>query len=65
VKKILIALATITAFSAPALAQSVGDGSSVSLHAPVDYAAIQANQDGTPIGLKILMAERLYDQYND
>jgi hypothetical protein len=63
-KKLLIAAAAFAAFSAPAFAQSINGGQGRSLHSPVDYAALQASQDGTPIGLKILEAEMLYDQYN-
>jgi hypothetical protein len=62
-KKLIIAAAAFAALSAPAFAQSVNDGRS--LHSPVDYASLQASQDGTPIGLKIIEAEQLYDQYND
>jgi hypothetical protein len=65
VKKLLIAAAAFAALSAPAFAQSIDGGSGRSLHSPVDYAAIQSSQDGTPIGLKILEAEKLYDLYND
>ena len=63
-KKLIIAAAAFAAFSASAFAQS-NDGSMRSLHSAPDYAAIQAGQDGTPVGLKILEAEQLYDQYND
>ena len=64
-KKLLIAAAAFAALSASAFAQGMNDGATRSLHSPVDYAAIQAGQDGTPVGLKILEAEMLYEQYND
>ncbi len=64
-KKFILVTATFAALSAPAFAQSMINGATGSLHSAPDYAAIQANQDGTPIGLKLREAEMLYDRYNN
>ena len=64
-KKLLLTAAALTAFSAPAFAQSINDGAGRSLHEAVDYSALTVSQDGTPVGLLILEAELQYKTYND
>jgi hypothetical protein len=64
-KKIIIVTAAFAALSAPAFAQSMNNSGTRSLHSLPDYAAIQAGEYGSPIGLKLLEAEQLYNQYND
>jgi hypothetical protein len=64
-KKLIIAAAAFAALSAPAFAQSMNGSATRSLHSAPDYSAIAAGEYGTPVGLKLFEAEKLYDLYND
>jgi hypothetical protein len=64
-KKLIIAAAAFAVLSAPAFAQSMNGSATRSLHSAPDYSAIAAGEYGTPVGLKLFEAEKLYDLYND
>lgn len=64
-KKLIIAAAAVAALSAPSFAQAMNGSATRSLHSAPDYSAIAAGEYGTPVGLKLFEAEKLYDQYND